>query len=168
MSNEKLQELNKKIKKLEEEVEKLKKQSKEYLEGWKRARADYANLKDEIEKEKELIIKFANTNLFSEIIPILHNFKNALENLPDIKDKNFQNWILGIKQIYKQFENILKKYNVEIVGKKGEVFNPEIHEAVLEETADKPGIVLKVVALGYKIDGKLILPAKVVVSKKKR
>lgn len=160
-------ELEEKINKLEEELEKVKKQAKEYLEGWKRAKADYLNREREIQREREEWIKLANLNLILEILPIYENFNQALE----YKDKN-EDFLKGIEQIKKQFDDLFKKLKLEKIKTVGEKFNPEFHEVVARETTEemindkKPiadEIIVKEVSPGYTLDGKVIKVAKVII-----
>jgi molecular chaperone GrpE len=69
--------------------------------------------------------------------------------------------------IYSQFQNILKKRGLEIIEtSKGDVFNPEIHEAIeAEESEEDHGKILEIITNGYKLNGKVIRPTKVKVSK---
>jgi molecular chaperone GrpE len=82
--------------------------------------------------------------------------------------KKVKNWIDGIGFIMKQFENVLKNYNVEEIKTIGEMFNPEQHEAIGQEDSDKPEhTILKEVDAGYMMKGKIIKVAKVIVAKNK-
>lgn len=151
--------------KKESQLEELKKQCQEYLNGWKRAKADYENLQKQVAKEKEAFIRFANMNLLMGLIPVYNNLKLACTHLP--KDE----WVKGIEQVKKQFEEVLKYNGVEeIIPKKGDKFDPEIYEAV-EHTdktrisTDDPDVrkVSEVVSEGYKLNGKVFVPARVIV-----
>ncbi len=151
---------NKKI-----EFEKLKKQSEEYLHGWKRAMADYKNLKKQSEKEKDEFIKFANTNLIMSLIPVYNNLKLALEHSPN------NDWSQGISHIQKQFKQVLEHNGIEeIIPEIDSKFNPQEHEAVESENKEESSVksndaskISKMVSCGYKLNNKIFIPAKVVV-----
>lgn len=184
--NEQKKEENNKVNHNGDETEKLKKElelerqkSEDYLNGWKRAKADYLNLKKEFEKRYSDLVQFANLNLILEILPILDNFKLASKHIPD--DHKNMEWVIGMMHIKKQFENILKNLGVEEIKTEGEKFNPEFHEAVAEEKEirgevseksiedekeeDKiKGIIIKEVRPGYTLNGKVIQAAKVIVN----
>lgn len=147
-------------KKLQEELEQLKKQAQEYLNGWKRAKADYLNREREIEKEKIEWIKFANLELILNLLPILDSFDQSAKNLSD----NLKNdeWVKGILKIKEQFENFLKAQGVERIKTIGEKFNPEFHEAV-EKRGDKNEIIEEIRA-GYTMHGNIIRVAKVIIN----
>jgi len=147
-------------------IEEIKKQAEEYLAGWQRARADYENLKKQSEKDREDFIKFANSNLLFGLIPVYDNLKLALEHLPaDMKDDNFA---VGIEHIKKQFKQVLEHNGLEeIIPQPGDEFNPEIHEAIQEKNSDKnefTGKISRVTSHGYKLNGKIFMPAKVIVN----
>lgn len=160
-----------------EEIEKFKTQADEYLNGWKRALADYENLKKQTAKEKEEFAKFANTNLIVGLIPVYNNLKISFGHLPEeLKDNS---WVKGIEHIKKQMLEVLEYNGVEeIVPKIGEEFNPEVHEAVAESVKneklimnneqmadDKQNLdthkISKVLSDGYKLNGRVFIPAKV-------
>jgi molecular chaperone GrpE len=150
------------IKKKLEECQKLK---DEYLAGWQKARADLLNYKkEELERVGELI-KYAGLGLILKILPILDNFEISEKKLPDDL-KNDEN-IKGILQVKNQILDFLKNQGVEEIKSVGERFDPNFQEVVEEaEVKDKEsGIVLEEIQKGYKINGKLLRPAKVRVSK---
>ncbi|PJA84136.1 MAG: nucleotide exchange factor GrpE [Candidatus Nealsonbacteria bacterium CG_4_9_14_3_um_filter_37_13] len=153
-----IEELKKKL----EECEKLK---SEYLAGWQRARADLLNYKkDEIERIDELI-KYADVGIILKILPILDNFEIVEKNLPE-NLKNDKN-IKGILQIKTQLQDFFKNQGLEEIKTVGERFDPNLHEIVeeVEKKDCQPGTVIEEIQKGYKINGRLLRPAKVKVSK---
>jgi molecular chaperone GrpE len=152
------------IDKLKKELDEAKKKAEENLAGWKRALADYANFKKREEEVKKELIKYANENLILEILPILDNFQNAYKSLP--KDLERNSWVVGIRYIKLQFENLLKKIGVEEIKTVGEKFNPELHEAVekVKINEKSSGIVVAEILKGYKLNGRVIRVAKVKVN----
>jgi len=154
----------KKINKLEsQELQKIKGQAEEYLHCWQRAVADYQNLKKQVEKNQAEFVKYANTTLIIELLPILNNFKTAFNCIPD-KDKE-NDWLKGIAHIKKQFEEAMKSLGIEEIKTKGEKFNPELHEAVDKAKSEQEeDMIIKEVQAGYKLNGRVIIPAKVIVS----
>lgn len=155
MSKEK----DKEIEKLKEELEKLKKDAENYLNGWKRARADYLNLEREIRQEKFEWIKFANLELILKILPILDSFDQSLEKMPE-NLKNDQ-WVKGIMQIKRQFEDFLKDQGAEKIKTIGEKFDLGKHEVV--EKRGEGNEIVEEIQSGYLLNGEVIRPAKVVI-----
>jgi len=144
------------------ELEVLQKQCQEYLEGWQRAKADYANLKKESEEKQKEIASFVKTSLVIELIPVLDNFEKAIAHVPE--DQKNQNWVTGIFHIKKQLEDLIAGSGLEKIKTVGEKFDPEVHEAFSSEEGEE-GIILKEISSGYKLNGKTVVPAKVVVGK---
>jgi len=153
-----IEELKKKL----EECEKLK---DEYLAGWQRERADFLNYKrEELERIGE-ILKYTNVGLILNILPILDNFEIAEKKIPEDL-KNDEN-VKGILQLKNQILDFLKNQGVEAIKSIGEKFDPNFMEVVeTTEAKDKEsGIVVEEIQKGYKINGKVLRPAKVRVTK---
>ncbi|HNP75106.1 MAG TPA: nucleotide exchange factor GrpE [bacterium] len=150
---------------LKEQLEQVRAEAEKNLAGWQRAQADYANLKRDSEKRGAELFALANAAFMAEILPVYNHFKLALKHLP--KEQADQDWVIGIKQIAKQFQEFLKKYQVEEVATVGKKFDPAIHEAVVHETKDgfESDVIFEEVQPGYLVDGKLLNPAKVKVAK---
>jgi molecular chaperone GrpE len=149
------------IKKLEE-CEKLK---NEYLASWQRERADFLNYKREELERVEEILKYANEGLILKILPILDNFEMVTKKLPEDL-KNNEN-VKGILQIKNQILNFLKEQGVEEIKSIGEKFDPNLQEVVEEVKIEgkESGIIIEEIQKGYKINGRLLRPAKVKVTK---
>lgn len=142
--------------------------AEEYLNNWKRALADYDNLKRETAKEKAEMVKFAQAMSAMNFIGVYDNYKKALAHKPDAADsKSVEQWFIGVEHIKKQFVEILKQLGIEEIKTVGEKFDPAMHEAVGEEAVDggDVGKILKEVEGGYKMGEKVIKAAKVIVSK---
>ena len=172
------------LKTLEAELEKCKKQAEEYLNGWKRAKADYINFKKETEKNQVELIRFVASSLLLKILPAYDGLKRACREMPSTSSGNngstklttglfhersvseVEGWAEGIINIKKQFEEVFKSFGVEEIKSVGEKFNPEVHEAVARKKQEGVGadMVLEEVSGGYKMNGKTIIPAKVIVS----
>ena len=156
-----------KIQQLEHDTEELRKQNEEYLNGWKRAKADYVNFKNESEKRRDELAGLSMMTSASQYIPILDNFKKAFQFLPiELKDSD---WVKGIEQIYKQMKEVIKGLGVEEYTDSviGTPFDPTKHYAVGEEQVDQygDGIITQEVSPGYTFRGSVIVPAKVIVNK---
>ncbi|HEX9664322.1 MAG TPA: nucleotide exchange factor GrpE [Patescibacteria group bacterium] len=146
------------------EIQDLQQKCEEYLNGWKRAKADYINLKKETDKKQAEIMRFAAANFFMSLLPIIDNVKQAISHIPDAEKE--KDWVEGFINIKKQFDELLTNLRIEEIKTTGEKFNPEFHEAVSKEKVEgkEEGIVVKEVSGGYMIEDKVIVPAKVVVS----
>jgi len=134
----------------------------EYKSGWQRALADYKNLQNETVKRRGEMSAFLKEEILQDFIPVYENFKKAFAM--DRKEGD-EGWVQGIEYIKKQFGNILTNYGVEEIKTIGEKFDPNLHEAVGEEEGGEAGVILKEVSGGYKMGEKVIMPAKVIVSR---
>jgi len=152
-------------KNLKKELEITKQKAQDYLNGWKRAKADYSNFKKDNEERQKEVIQFANAALLAEVIPIFDHFKLACQHVPEDEEKT--EWVQGFLHIRKQFEDFLKNLGIEEIKTVNEKFNPEFHEAVVHENKKgyKTDIIFEEVKSGYTLHGKVINPAKVKVVK---
>lgn len=147
------------------ETEILKKQNEEYLAGWQRARADYQNLQKDTARRITENSKYATEALLLELLPIVDHFKYAFKGIPP--EERDSNWLKGIEYIQSNYMKILEEHGVEVIPTVGELFNPDLHEAVDEVEADgvKTGVVVEEMATGFKLNGKVIQCAKVKIAK---
>jgi len=144
--------------------------AEEYLNGWKRAQADYQNREKEITKEKQALRGFFEESIVAEFLPVLDNLKTAIAEcaISDIAHKD--NWVKGIEHIVKQFEDVLNNFGVQRIDVLDKDFDPALCEAVdkapsfakASEGRDE-NKVIKIVADGYKKGDRVIRPARVIV-----
>jgi len=172
---EEIDKLKKEIESLKKEIEEERKKSKEYLAGWQRIKADYLNREREIEKERSEWIEFANLEFILKILPIYENLNKSLEHKVDPSisfEAGNENFIKGLEQIKKQFDEVLKILGVEKIKTIGEKFNPEFHEVVekkslsseaLAKKESGEGIIIEEVSPGYLMNNRVIKVAKVVI-----
>ena len=144
-----------KAEKLKKKLKSCEKERAEYLAGWQRAKADLINYKKEQEQKNSAFFKFANETLISEILPVLDSFEQAMKHSKDD----------GILQLYNQLKNILKNQGLEEIESMGKKFDPSLHESVGEAKGKKQGVIVEEIQKGYKLNGKVIRPSKVKISK---
>ncbi len=147
---------------VETELAKCQKERDEYLDGWKRAKADLLNHKKDETKRFEAVVKFSNESLVKELINVLDSFDLALISLE--KEGKTEK---GMYLIRSQMEDILKQQGLErVIVSVGQPFDPALQEAIASIESDKPSqTVIEEVERGYLLSGKLIRPARVKVSK---
>jgi molecular chaperone GrpE len=151
------------------------KKATEYLEkekamdNWKRCQADFENYKKDQVKAMGEFRKFASLDMIMQILPVLDNFNASLKHVPE--DQKDNAWVTGINYIQKQLEDVLKNNGIEEINVKiGDEFNPEMHEAVKDNSNDENehsndlNVIKKVVQKGYKIDGKVIRAVRAIVN----
>ena len=155
--------------KFEDKIERLEKERDEYLRGWQRVQADYKNREKEIEEYKKSIIKFANSDLVKDLLPVMDGYDMARSNKSQWENVD-SNWRVGIEYLFSQLSKVLESNGVEVFGNEGEAYNPNLHEAIemidlKDEEKDKDDKIISIIQKGYKIGEKILRPARVRVGK---
>ena len=149
---------------LEKQLEECQAQKDEYLKNWQRERADFLNYKKEEIKRCSQMADYSKISIFLDLITVLDHFAMALQTLtPEQKQKPE---IIGIINIKKQIESLLKSNGVEQIDCLNKPFDPEtseIAEQIEQEGASQ--MVIEEVHPGYMLKDKLIRPAKVKIIK---
>ena len=152
-----------------EEIVDLKKKADErdtYLDQLLRTKAEFMNYQKRVVKEHESTAQFAVQNLVLDFLPELDNFDRALKLADNSKD--FDKFVEGIKLIEEQLFKVLGKYGVEPIETVGKAFDPNLHEAVMEEeNNDMPHhTIIDEFQKGFFLKERVIRPSKVKVSKR--
>ena len=153
----------------EKDLEQLKKDRDEYLNGWKRAKADFINYKREEGDRMRALAVYARSAVLLRVLPILDNIDRALKEIqkPAQSPQGIQ-VVKGFLQIVEQWHEFLKQEGIVAIETVGKPFNPEFHEAVSEVEGagqGEAGMVVEEVEKGYMMHGRLLRPAKVKVVK---
>lgn len=150
---------------IEEQLIQLQAQADEYLDGWQRARAEFANFKKRVEKEREETRARIAGELITGYLGILDDLQRALAEPPD--GDGVSEWIAGVDLIYQKFLALLEAEGVEPIEPKGEPFDPNFHEAVTFEDSDdhKAGYIIETTQRGYQLNDRVLRPAMVRVAK---
>lgn len=145
---------------------KIARPKRDFRDQIKRLSAELENSRKRHEQDKMAYILHANRGLILEILPVLDNFKRAAEHAPQSDDAVMQNWIVGIKAVEKQLEEILKQAGVsEVPAQAGQPFDHHLHEAISHEPSSQPiDTIIAVIETGYQLNHQLLRPAKVRVS----
>ena len=146
----------------EDPIAVLKRERDEYLELAKRAQADFENYRKRVAKEAAAAGDRAKGGLVRELLPVVDNLERALASA----DESEQHLAEGVRLVHQELVSLLQRNGVQAFDPAGEAFDPEVHEALStrsEEGAD-PGVVLDVVEKGYRLNGTVLRPARVVVS----
>lgn len=124
---------------------------------YKRALADYQNLLKQQAREREEFIKYALSDFLQDILPVYDHLKLSLIGLSEEEGKNA--WAVGVRHVLKQFKDVLENRGLEEIKVLGEKFDHNTMEAM-----DGSGETVKQEIMpGYKLNGKVIRPAKVIV-----
>jgi molecular chaperone GrpE len=131
-----------------------------------RAAADVQNARRRAEQEVEKAHKFALERFAGDLLPLLDSMERGLE-LSESADPALKAMREGMELTLKMFTDTLGRYQIAAVSPEGEPFNPELHQAMAMEERDsvEPNTVIRVFQKGYTLNGRLLRPAMVVVSK---
>jgi len=173
IKTEQKHEEHKKKKKKDEQLEELTRQLQEKEETIKSLQerllylqADFENFKKLKNKEKQDLLKFGNEVLIKELLPVIDNLERALDH--SSKTDDYKGIHEGVNLVLNEFLRVLERAGLSRVEAVGKKFDPNLHEAFYQEERDdvEPDIVLSELQKGYMLNGRLIRPAMVTVSKK--
>src|SRR5574337_353697 len=137
----------------------------EYLAGWKRAQADYQNLKKESEREQAEFAKYANERLLTDLLPAIDQLGLAMQHVPppEAERKVWDNWLAGLRAVQSLWNQAVASVGLERIATDG-AFDPAQHEAAGEEPAEgkASGSIVRVMQDGWKLHGKVLRPARVI------
>ncbi|EYU15806.1 MULTISPECIES: nucleotide exchange factor GrpE [Photorhabdus] len=131
-----------------------------------RAKAEVENIRRRTEQDVEKAHKFALERFANELLPVIDNLERALE-ATDRTNTEIAPMVEGIELTLKSFLGAVGKFGIEVVGDTNVPFNPEIHQAMtmMESDQHEPNHVMMVMQKGYTLNGRLLRPAMVAVSK---
>ena len=127
--------------------------------------ADFENFKKIKNKEKQDVLKFGNEVLIKDLLPVVDNLERALEHAS--KTDDFKSIHDGVKIVLNEFLKVLEKAGVQPVEALGQKFDPNFHEAFFQEERKdvEPEIIVSEHLKGYVLNGRLIRPSLVSISK---
>lgn len=155
------EDLKKTIKKLRADLKAAKKEKEEYLTGWQKERADFANYKKDEETRKAAFSEAVRERILSRFLSVIDSFQMAFANR-EVWEKVDKNWRIGVEHIYSDLEKIFEEYGVKSVGSEGEPFDPNLHHSIDMVATDQKELdhkVAKVIQKGYKLGERLLRPA---------
>jgi molecular chaperone GrpE len=133
----------------------------EYLDGWQRAQAEFTNYRKRQERERELARFETVGRVAKRYLPIVDDMERALKGRP--AEGEGASWSEGIELIYRKLMNILEAEGITPIEAEGEMFDPNLHEAVMQTESDEheSGQVIEVLQTGYKMGERVLRPATV-------
>jgi molecular chaperone GrpE len=146
------------------ELEQAQQEAKDLRDEMLRMRAETDNLRKRLQREKQDSVQFANERLIKQLIPIFENLDRALK----APDTNVESLKEGVRMTSDQVLALFKKENVEPIQAVGEPFDPSIHEVLsqMESNDHDENTVIEECSKGYRMNGRVLLPARVVTAKK--
>jgi len=157
----------------------VERQRDEYLDLARRTKADFENYRKRVAGETAEAEARGRAEVVRQLLPVLDNLERALENIgrtpaderasggSETDGQTAHSFIEGIRLVYEDLKRVLKRSGVESYEPEGESFDPHWHEAMMTRPVapEEAGIVLEVLEKGYRQDGRVLRPARVVVGK---
>ncbi|HEY6780081.1 MAG TPA: nucleotide exchange factor GrpE [Thermoleophilaceae bacterium] len=146
----------------EDELARAQRERDEYLDLARRAQADFENYRKRAAREAAAAGERARGGLVRELLPVVDNLERALLSAADGE----QHLAEGVRLVHSELVAVLERNGVEQFDPSGEVFDPTVHEALSTRAQEgaQPGVVLDVVEKGYRTNGNVLRPARVIVS----
>ncbi|PAD18398.1 nucleotide exchange factor GrpE [Shouchella clausii] len=140
----------------EPEVHPLEIELNELKDRLARVRADYENFRRRTKEEKEAQAKYRAQGFIEKLLPALDNFERAL--LVEPKHEEAKQLLQGMEMVYRQVEEALKQEGVEPIPTEGELFDPHLHQAVMQvsEEGYEPNQIVEELQKGYKLKDRVI------------
>ena len=151
---------------LKAELADAKSKAAEYLDGWQRSRAEFANYKRRQEAELGQLRYLATSDLIRRLLPVIDDFDRAAKTVPD--SLRHMTWIEGVMLIHRKLQVVLESEGVKSIEvKPNDVFDPNLHEAISHD--ESPGIdsghVIEELQKGYRHGERIIRPTLVRVAR---
>ncbi|MFT5197242.1 MAG: molecular chaperone GrpE [Cellvibrionaceae bacterium] len=148
----------------EQQLEVAQAESAKNLDGWQRAVADLSNARKRFDRQTQLSYTNATVDVVGKLLPVMDDFDRALQNVPEGIAEN--SWFEGLGGVMRKMDRILESIKAERIPSIGEVFDPNVHEALSTEASDEyeSGMVTRELQPGYRIGDRVIRPALVYVA----
>jgi len=153
------------LEELRSTMEALQKERDELLGKLQRVSADYANFQKRVPRQIADTVCYEKERIIKTLLPALDNFEHTLQKARSAE--NVDVLIEGIRIIYGQLLDILKSHNVEQIEALGQEFDPAVHEAMTQQAnpEKEEGVVLEEFQKGYRLNGRVIRPSRVIINK---
>jgi len=153
------------LEKLRDTIKDLQKEKEDIFGKLQRVSADYINFQKRAAKQTADTIAYEKEKVIKTLLPALDNFEHTLQNAPSAENADVLG--KGIRIVYDQILGILKSHGVEHIKALGEKFDPALHEVIMQraEPDREENIVLEEFQKGYKLNGRVIRPSRVIINK---
>lgn len=153
------------LEKLRQQIEDLQNEKDELFGKLQRVGADYENFQKRAPRQITDTIAYEKEKIIKTFLPALDNFEHTLQNARSAENTDIL--VKGIRIIYDQMLDILKSHGIEQIEALDEKFDPALHEAMMQkaEPDREENIILEEFQKGYKLNGRVIRPSKVIVNK---
>ncbi|MBP6473356.1 MAG: nucleotide exchange factor GrpE [Chloroflexi bacterium] len=149
---------------LEEQLEAAKAEAVKNLDGWMRVQAEFANARKRMDKQRQETQQRATGDMAAKLLPVVDDFQRAMETVPETISSDI--WFEGIQLVHRKLTTILESMNVKAIEAVGQPFDPNCHEAIMQEPSDdhESGTVTRELQKGYMLGDRVIRPSLVYVA----
>lgn len=153
------------IQKLRSRIKVLEKEKREYLDGWQRMKADVVNRDKAAAEERARVGDIVKEKILEDLLPVLDAFDAAFTGAA--WEKVDTNWRIGVEYIHSQFLKTLEENGIKSFGAVGDTFDPIKHDLADGMTSEEESTnaITKIIRKGYEIQGRVIRPARVSLTK---
>jgi len=166
LEGEILEDLEKELASPDEELQSIRQEivdaeskAQEYLDGWQRARAEFANYKKRVDRDHASVRQMAAANIYKNYLEVIDDLERALKDRPE--ESEGAAWSSGIELIYRKLLSNMEADGITVMVTQGQFFDPNFHEAISsEETQEcESGQIIEVLKNGYMVGDKVLRPA---------
>jgi molecular chaperone GrpE len=137
----------------------------EYLDTLRRVQAEFENYRKRVIKEQTALVDRATSGLVEQLLPVLDSFELALKNLDSADSDDIESVRKGVELVYAELLGVLEKAGLTRIEAEGKPFDPNVHEAIMQEDGDGEPVVTDVLRTGYTLTGRVLRPAMVKVTR---
>ena len=158
-SADKLASPDEELQSLQQEIANTETKAQEYLNGWQRARAEFANFKKRVDRDQASVRQMAAANIYKNYLEVIDDLERALKDRPE--DSEGAAWSSGIELIYRKLLSNMEVDGITVMVTQGKFFDPNFHEAISSEETDEfeSGQIIEVLKNGYMVRDKVLRPA---------
>lgn len=141
---------------LEAQLEAARAEAAKNLDGWMRAQAEFSNARKRMDKQRSESYINATAKVVTELLPALDDLDRALKDVPQAVQEH--SWLEGITLLQRKLQTILDGWNVKPIKAVGQPFDPNLHEAIMQEPSEEyeSGVVTKELQQGYQLGDRVI------------
>lgn len=164
------------LEELQQQLDEAKTEAANNKNNWMRTAADFENYQKRKESESQELVIFAREVAITKLLPTLDSLEQAIRHRPEVSDESqvtsdkfvakYQVWQAGLDGLVKQLDKALEELGVRKIDSVGKKFDPNFHEAVREVEGEEDGLVVEELQSGFELNGRVIRPSQVVISKK--
>jgi molecular chaperone GrpE len=152
---------------LEREIAALQQEKAQLEDRWLRLQADFENHRKRTLREKQEALSYGHELVVKDLLPVVDNLERAIEHASASSGADFEGMLQGVELVRRELLAVLAKHGVSPIEAEGEVFDPNLHEALAQMEDDRvpAGRIGRMLQKGYRLRDRLLRPARVMVSK---